>query len=183
MAFAGLGQFLAQWPRCPHFKQTSLFVFLLPLPLPFLPPFPCEILSLALALVLPALLHEMTKSSARVTLLVTVLLQCVDLHRCCVRVIGSTTHLGKLPTLLPSRARRPQALVERGPTSGILSESTTSASQALCEQSPHASHLRSSPPRLVRTTPDHAPMPRASQACLHRSRIDASSKIALLFST
>ena len=27
MAFAGLGQFLAQWPRCPHFRETSLSVF------------------------------------------------------------------------------------------------------------------------------------------------------------
>ena len=95
---------------------------------------------------------------------------------------------GKLPTLLPLHARHPQALVERGPTSGISQNSTTSTSQALCplldsERSPHASHLRSSHPRLVRTTPDHAPMPRASQACLQRSRIKASSKVALLFST
>ena len=51
------------------------------------------ILSLALVLVLPAVLRKMTKPSARVALLVTVLLQCVDLHRCCVRIIGSTTHL------------------------------------------------------------------------------------------
>ena len=46
-------------------------------------------LSLALALVLPAVLREVTKSSARVTLLVTMLLQCVDFHRCCVRINGS----------------------------------------------------------------------------------------------
>ena len=48
MAFAGLGQFLAQWPRCPHFKQTSLSVF--PLPLPFLSPFPLESFTLLLLL-------------------------------------------------------------------------------------------------------------------------------------
>ena len=55
--------------------------------------FALGILPLALAFVLPAVLREVTESSARVALLVTVLLQCVDLHRCCVRVIGSTTHL------------------------------------------------------------------------------------------
>ena len=32
--------------------------------------------------------------TARVALLVTMLLQCVDLHRCCVRIICSTSHLG-----------------------------------------------------------------------------------------
>ena len=55
--------------------------------------FALGILSLALALVLPTVLREMTKSSTRVALLVTMLLQCVDVHRCCVRVIGSTSHL------------------------------------------------------------------------------------------
>ena len=55
--------------------------------------FALGILSLALALVLPAVLREVTKSSARVARLVTMLLQCVDFHRCCVRIIGSTSHL------------------------------------------------------------------------------------------
>ena len=95
---------------------------------------------------------------------------------------------GKLPTLLPLHARRPQALVERGPTSGISLNSTTSASQALCpslgsEQSPHASHLRSSLSKLASTAPDRAHTPRALQACLRRSRIGAGSRVALLFST
>ena len=49
------------------------------------------ILSLALAFVLSAVLRDVTESSARVALLVTMLLQRIDLHRCCVRVIG--THL------------------------------------------------------------------------------------------
>ena len=48
---------------------------------------------LTLALVLSTILREMTKSSTRVALLVTMLLQCVDFHRCCVRIIGSTSHL------------------------------------------------------------------------------------------
>ena len=95
---------------------------------------------------------------------------------------------GKLPTLLPLHARHPQALAERGPTSGSSLISTTSASQAMCpslgsEQSPHASHLRSSLPRLARTAPDRAHTPRASQACLQRSRIGAGSRVALLSST
>ena len=42
--------------------------------------FALGILSLALALLLPAILREVTEFSARVALLVTVLLQCVDLH-------------------------------------------------------------------------------------------------------
>ena len=54
-------------------------------------------------------------------------LQRVYLHRCCARVIGSTTHL-----VSPSHARHPQALDERGPTSGISQNSTTSVSRALC---------------------------------------------------
>ena len=81
--------------------------------------------------------------------------------------------------LLLLHARHPQALVERGPTSGISQNSTTSASQALCpslssEQSPHASHLRSSLPRLARPAPDRAHTSRASQACLQRCRIGAA---------
>ena len=188
MAFAGLGQFLAQWPRCPHFEQTSLLVFPLPLPLPFLPPFALGSFPLPLLHVLPAVLREVTESSARVALRVTVLLQCVNIHRCCVRVIDSTIAYGKIPMLLLLHARHPQALVGRVPTSGISQNSTTSASQALClslgsEQSPHTSNLRSSHLKLVCTTPDRARMPRASQACLQRNRIEASSRVALLFST
>ena len=95
---------------------------------------------------------------------------------------------GKLPSLLPLHARHPQALVERGPTYGISPNSTTSASRALCPslgsgQSPHVSHLRSFLPRLARTAPDRAHTPRASRACLQRSRIGAGSRVALLFST
>ena len=82
-----------QWPRCPHFKQTSLSVFPLPLPLPILPPFlwnpfPCSC---------PYFTSSPSRDDqifhTRVALLVTMLLQCVYLRRCCVGVIGSTTHL------------------------------------------------------------------------------------------
>ena len=64
----------------------------------------------------------------------------------------------KFPTLPPSHARHPQALDERGPTSGISLKSATSASRALCPslgsgQSLHVSHLRSSLPRLARIVP------------------------------
>ena len=74
--------------------QADVFVGLpLAFALTLLATFALGILSPALALVLPAVLREVTKSCARVTLLVTMLLQCVDLHRCCVRIIGSTSHL------------------------------------------------------------------------------------------
>ena len=75
MVSAGFGQFLAQWPRCPHFRQTSLVGLHLAFALTLLATFALGILSLALVLVLPAVLRGVTKSSARVSLLVTVLLQ------------------------------------------------------------------------------------------------------------
>ena len=74
--------------------QADVFVGLsLAFALPLLATFALGILALALALALPAVLREVTESSAHVALLVTVLLHRVYLHRCCARVIGSTTHL------------------------------------------------------------------------------------------
>ena len=164
IAFAGSGQFLAQWPRCPHFRQTSLSVFPLPLPscqlCPWNPfPWSCSCFASS-----PSrgdrMFHTCDTSCHRVAAVrrsPSVLCSSHGLHDAS----------GKLPTLLPLHARHPQALVERGPTSGISQNSTASASQALCpslgsEQSPHASHPRSSFPRLARMAPDRAHAPRAS---------------------
>ena len=156
---------------------SSLSVFPLPLPLPFLPPLPLESFPSCFASS-PSRGDRIFRtcgtsclSAAAAHLSPSVLCSSHWLHDAS----------GKLPTLLPSHARHPRALIERGLTSGISPNSTTSASQALCpsldsEQSPHASHLRSS-------TPDRAHTPRASQACLQRSRIGAGSRVALLFST
>ena len=85
------------------------------LPSPFLPPLPFGILALALALVLPAVLREVTKSSARVALLVTVLLQRVHLHRCCARVIGSTTHLVRSRPCCPCTRNIHKLSTKKGP--------------------------------------------------------------------
>ena len=74
--------------------QADVFVgFPLAFALTLLATFALEILTLALALVLPTVPREVTKSYARVAILVTMLLQCVDFQRCCVRIIGSTSHL------------------------------------------------------------------------------------------
>ena len=74
--------------------QADVFVSLpLACALTLLATFLLGVLALAVVHVLPAVLREVTKCSARVALLVTVLLQRVYLHRCCVRIIDSTTHL------------------------------------------------------------------------------------------
>ena len=78
-------------------------------------------------------------------------------------------------------ARHPQALVERGPVSGTLTIQQQVRRKLFSvtrfKTIPHASHLRSSLLRLVRTTPDHARMPRALQACLQRSRMKQAQEL------
>ena len=99
MAFARSRQFMARWPRCPHFKQTSLSVFPLAFALtlschrcPWNPcPYSCSCFGSS-----PSRGDQISRTCA---LLVTVLLQC--LHRCCVLIIGSTTHQVRSQPLLP----------------------------------------------------------------------------------
>ena len=176
----------SSWPNGPVVRTSSRRLVGLPLAfaLTLLATFALTILARALALVLPAVLQEVPKFSRTC---------CTSCHRAAVARLSPSemcsSHWlhgapGKPLTLPPSYARHPQALVERGPTSGISLNSTTSASRALCPslgsgRSPHASHLRSSLPRPVHTAPDRAHTPRASRALIPKSRIGAGSRVAL----